>query len=135
MKKLIRFLPHLLAVLFFGAIFAFYLSWPSNRVIAQWHKPDTIQYNSFDPYTLSVIEGSRKLNTLGWPRRHYIFIGRTDDAPSYGYYHDYSFHAGYEHVDDYIAKAKVDWTAEGVTLTESDGQSLFLPKKLFIGGR
>ena len=135
MKKLIRFLLHLIAVLFLGTVFASHLSRPSNRVVGQWRQPDAIHYASYDPYTLSVIEGSRKLNTLGWPRGHYIVIGHGRNARKYGYYHDYSFHASYENVDDYIAKSNVDWTDEGVTITEPSGQALFLPKKSFIGGR
>jgi len=108
---------------------------PSNRVIKQWHQPKELDYKSFDPYTLSVVEGAIDWNNLDLRGRHYLFIGRGTDAPSYGHYHDYTFHAGIDDIDAYIGRSTVEWTAEGLTFVEATGHRLFFPKSMFVGGR
>ena len=108
---------------------------PSHRVIKQWHQPKEVDYKSHDPYTVSVIEGAIDWNNLSFPRRHYLFIGRGADAPSYGVYLDHTFQAGFEEVDVYIGQSTVEWTPEGLTFVEASGLRLFLPKARFIGGR
>jgi hypothetical protein len=113
-------------------------NWPSNRVVWQTCQPGDINYESFDPYCLSVIEGS-----LDWqsslfspPRRYRLFVGRGTEAPGYGYEVEYSFPlAPRDDPDGYIRESKVQWTKEGVTFEEPSGQRLFIPKRLFIAGR
>jgi hypothetical protein len=111
------------------------LHWKSDRVIKQWCQPKEIDYQSFDPYCLSVVEGSREWSNLEFPRRHYLFIGRGTAAPGYGHYLDYTFHPGYEDVDAHVARSSVEWSPEGVTFIEATGHRLFIPKAMFIGGR
>jgi hypothetical protein len=111
------------------------MNMPSNRILKQWHQPKEIDYKSFDPYTVSVIEGAINWGILGTSRRHYLFIGRGTEAPSYGHYLDYTFHSGFEEVDEYIGRSTVEWKPEGLTFVEASGHRLFVPKAMFIGGR
>ncbi len=113
------------------------LNWPSDRVIQQWAQPPTIDYQSFDPYTLSVIKGRRKWNVLSLESHYcyYIFIGSSTEAPEYGHYHDYSFSPGPEDIETHIKASKVEWNDDGLTFIEASGHRLYVPKKMFIGGR
>jgi hypothetical protein len=52
----------------------------------------------------------------------------------YGHWTEYEFH-NYHNEPDYFTRCAVDWTADGVTLTEPTGHRLFVPKNAFIGGR
>jgi hypothetical protein len=94
----------------------FLLNLRSNRVVQQWPQTEGVKYGSYDPYTLSVVEGSIEWTNLEFPRRHYLFVGRGTDAPAYGHYVDYSFHAGFGDTDAHIRRSEVEWTPEGVTL-------------------
>lgn len=107
----------------------------SDRVIKQWHQPGEVDYQSYDPYSLSVIEGAREWNFFSFSRRHYLFIGRGTNAPSYGHYLDYTFHPGSEEIDAHIGRSSVEWTQEGLTFVEETGHRLFVPKDMYIGGR
>ena len=125
----------LAAFCFASLISTWITNWPSNRVIKQWHQPKDIQYQSFDPYTLSVIEGSINWNDIRLPRHYQLFIGKGDEAPDYGHYIEYSFHPMSENIEKHIGRSNVEWTADGATFVENSGHRLFIPKKMFIGGR
>jgi hypothetical protein len=135
-------------VLFLGSValasvpLAVILTWfalgRSDRVIWQDCQPPTINYGSFDPYCVSVIEGSRDWSRLPFTveRRYYLFIGRGTDAPAYGHYLDFTFVIGNdEDPDAHIQTSKVHWTQDGFTFVAKTGHSLFVPAKAFIGGR
>lgn len=69
---------------------------PSNRVIWQTCQPEGINYGSFAPYCVAVVEGS-----VDWQyaffmehRRYSIFIGRGKEAPAYGHSVEFSFSFG-----------------------------------------
>jgi hypothetical protein len=128
------------ALLFFVPLFCIYnfvLSYPANQVIKQWTQPSDINYQSYDPYCLSVIEGPRRwINPANLERTHYIFIGRGTDAPSYGLYLDFNFFGyGKAETDAHIAASKVEWNTDGVTFIEASGRRLFIPAAAFTGGR
>ena len=114
---------------------AIFLNLRSNRVVHRWYQPSNVNYKSFDPYVLAVVEGARDWATLGWPRRYYIFVGRSNGVPGYGHYLDYTFHPGYENAEEHIRNSLVEWNKDGVTFIEATGHKLFIPKKMFIGGR
>lgn len=116
-----------------ACLLSFILQLGSHRIIAQWSQPPEISYQSFDPYTLSVVENSRKWNTIGWPHRYQLFIGRGMEI-EYGHYLDHSFPEDGD-INDYIKNSKVAWNQEGVEFIEADGHRVFIPKKAFIGGR
>lgn len=52
----------------------------------------------------------------------------------YGHWTEYEFH-NYGNEPNYFARCAVAWTANGVTVTEPTGHTLFIPKNAFIGGR
>jgi hypothetical protein len=110
---------------------------PSNRVVWQDCQPQTIAYGSFDPYCLSVVEGSRDWGGLPFSvtRRYFLFIGRGTDAPSYGHYLDFTFTFDGDDPDAFIKASKADWTPDGITFRAKTGHALFIPKSAYIGGR
>ncbi len=138
MPKL-RWLRGLIVSGLFWVPIAFLIAWvinrPSDRIVQQWRQPKDIDYRSFDPYTLSVIEGAVDWYKLPFARRHYLFVGRGSDAPDYGHYLDYRFTRGYGDTDAHIAKSTVEWKPDGITFVEASGHRLFIPKAMFVGGR
>ncbi|MBL8796275.1 MAG: hypothetical protein JNM56_20415 [Planctomycetia bacterium] len=134
-----RWLPIASLVLFLSAIGSWIGAWcmnaRSDRVVRQWLAPEDVQYGSYDPYALSVVEGALDWNLPRLRRRHYLFIGRGTEAPSYGHYLDYTFHPGGKDIDTHIGRSTVEWTPDGVTFVEATGHRLFVPKAMFIGGR
>ncbi|WP_040887551.1 hypothetical protein [Zavarzinella formosa] len=111
------------------------LNLKSNRVVRQWNQPAEISYKSFDPYSLSVIEGSVDWANLSFPRRHQLVIAVGPGHPTYGHMIDYSFNSGGDDIDEHIGRSRVEWSDDGVTFIEVTGHRLFVPKAMFIGGR
>jgi hypothetical protein len=68
-------------------------------------------------------------------RNYSIYTGRDADSPSYGPWIDYSFHPSAEKIEPFLQRASVQWTDEGVTLELPSGHRLFIPEKMFTGGR
>jgi len=105
--------------------------------VEQGSSQNLINYKSFDPYFLSVIE--RDINWTYFPlnsERHYeIYVGRENVAPAYGHFIEFSFHPGYDGIDSHLKNSTVEWTDAGVTFKEASGHVLFIPKDMFIGGR
>ncbi len=110
---------------------------PTNVVQWQWCQPDDISYDSYDPYCLSVVEGD--INWTFMPltvmRHYYVFVGRGTQVPSYGHYADYTPTFGAAEARDYLSRASVEWTTEGVTFVEDAGHRLFIPAEMFTAGR
>lgn len=117
-----------------GLVVVLFLTRPSGRIIAQWTQPATINYASYDPYTLSVVEHGIDLHTIPWKRTHLLFVGR-GTAIEYGHYVRISFPVRSAEMETHIKASKVEWTAEGVQLEPPSGHRIFVPKKMFIGGR
>jgi hypothetical protein len=115
----------------------FVLHRPSLRVLAHWRQPAGVRYDAFDPYTLSVIEADR--DWRGFPlflgRRHFVYVGRDQGTPSYGHVVDFSFFAGAEPLETYLARGTVTWQPDGVTFVTPSGHRLFIPRDMFVGGR
>jgi hypothetical protein len=122
-----------LTSLLFTFVLLLLLHWPSHRVVWQDCQPQSINYGSFDPYYLSVIE--RNTGWLFTRTSYYLFIAHGKSAPAYGHYLDFSFFFVSKDHDAEIKSSKAEWTLQGVTFTASTGHSLFVPKKSFIGGR
>jgi hypothetical protein len=125
-----------LAVLL-SLVLTYLLHRPSNRIIAQWKEPESVNYKSFDPYFLSVVE--RDIDWSSFPlsrkRRYLIYVGRGSGRPTYGHMIDFSFHPGFDDFDAHVKKSMVEWSDAGVTFKEASGHILFIPKDMFIGGR
>jgi len=56
----------------------------SGKVLATWKQPNTLNYNSYGPYNLSVVEKGRIWNTLG-NYRYYSIIISADSNSAYGH--------------------------------------------------
>lgn len=109
----------------------------SCKVVAQWEQTDDVEYDGYSPYYVSVIERDFSLNPFTGFQRHYgIYAGKESVSPkSYGHYIDFSFYNGYEDIVSFIKKTNVEWKSEGITMTMSSGHQLFIPQKMFTGGR
>lgn len=107
------------------------LSVSHTYVVARWTQPAAVNYQSFDPYTLFVLEHERGL--LWITRDHEARIVRGKDESGYGHYVqlDLSFLGRATPID----KSTVTWSAEGVTLSVASGHRYFFPKAAFVGGR
>ena len=122
-------------LLAFGLVFLLHRK--SNRIIAQWKQANTVNYKSFDPYFISVVEGDIDWSSfpVTWERHYQIYVGREDSKPSYGHFIEFSFHNGFDDTDTHIKKSVVEWSDAGITFKEASGHVLFIPKEMFIGGR
>ncbi len=123
--------------LLLALVFTFLLHLRSNRIICEWKQADSVNYRSFDPYFLSVVEGDVNWSSfpLTWERHYEIYVGRETGKPSYGHFIEFSFHPGFDDIDAHIKKSTVEWSDKGVTFNEASGHTLFIPKDMFIGGR
>ena len=139
--KITKILLYVMGSFVLALVITFLLHIPSHKVIAQWKQPTEIKYDGWGPYYVSVVEDD--LDWRGFPlhvgRNYFIYLGRDAGTPSYGHWIKYSFHASYPYDSNnlaaFLSKAKVQWTAEGVTLEPPSGHRLFVPKAMFIGGR
>jgi hypothetical protein len=105
-----------------------FFRWPARA--GNWVQPDEIDYGSFGPYSLTVWEVSPLL--APWPR-YEVWVTRRGD-PYYGHATGYEFHNSTGD-EDYFDRCVVDWTPDGVAITEPSGHRLFIPKSAFVGGR
>ena len=137
MKLSWRFLLPIILSIPLALVFTHFLHRPSNRIIGQWKQPDSINYKSFDPYFLSVVE--RDVNwtyfPLNWERHYEIYVGTANGTSAYGHFIEFSFHPGDDDIDSHVKKSTVEWTEAGAIFKEASGHVLFIPKGMFIGGR
>jgi hypothetical protein len=126
-----------MATMLVTAVLLYVLTRPSLRVVHTRKQPDTVSYQSFDPYCFSVAESD--LDWRGFPlnvrRRCFIYIGVEAEQPAYGHMLDYSFQVDGRPLEEYLQQSAVEWTSDGVTFREASGHVLFVPKAMFIAGR
>ncbi len=100
------------------------VSWGKTEIVKSC-QPAEIDYKSFGPYCLSVFKERQVSGT-----KRYIWVSGQSGT-------------GYGHKVDYPNKnvseqdlrgAKITWTDSGVEL-EIGSNTIFIPKKAFIGGR
>jgi len=99
----------------------------ANKIILQSCQGEYINYNSFDPYCLSVIKQVRPLGN------DYIIIVSKKGDETYGHVLNYIDPDPVS--EDDIKKTRVIWSNEGIEMTFSTGHKLYIPKERFIGGR
>ena len=137
MKRTGKILLGIVFSMVLALIFTHFLHRPSNEILAQWKQSDVVNYKSFDPYFLSVVE--RDVNwtyfPLNWERHYLLYVGRESGMPAYGHFIEFSFHPGFDDLDVHLKKSTVEWSDAGVTFKEASGHILFIPKEMFIGGR
>ena len=139
MRLTLKILLFVTTSLVLALVLHFALHRTSNRVIAEWQQVASVQYDSAGPYYLSVKEGDVDWSffLLGWERRYFIFVGRGSGSSGYGHYVDFSFYPRPDDQDleSHIKRSNVEWSEAGVTFTPPSGHVLFIPKRMFIGGR
>jgi hypothetical protein len=119
-----------------GAFAMFHaLASSSDHVVAHWTQPTTTQYGSFDPYTLFVLETGRLQTLLATHTTHELRVVRGNDPTSYGYSLGISLPEWAAAPSAKVQQSRVSWTSEGVQLETTSGDSFFIPKQRFIGGR
>ena len=85
-------------------------------------------------YCLRVAEGHKSYALFSVEQRYEIWVTRRG-SPDYGYvvHHSFAWHDFDTNVT--IRASRVEWSPAGVTLLEPTGQSLFVPARLYEGGR
>jgi len=78
----------IITIFFLLPIFTFiilFLSDSTNgKILYTSTQPNEINYSSYDPYTLTIVEGKTKWRTLGWPKSKILKITKLNE-PSYGH--------------------------------------------------
>lgn len=85
-------------------------------------------------YCLRVAEGSTSYGIFSTEQRYEVWVTRSG-SPDYGYVVHHSFAWQDFDTNATIRACKVEWSPAGVTLLEPSGQRLFIPEKLYRGGR
>jgi hypothetical protein len=134
-KTLLMISLWLVSAAFAGIVCTIFALRSSNQVVAQWTQPQSVRFDGYDPYCLSVVEKAIDYFTLPWTRTHEVFIGRGRAAPGYGHGVCFSFFPNDQDMNSFIRESTVEWTPAGVTLTQASGHHIFIPKAAFIGGR
>ena len=115
---------------------AFVLHIPVDTTCARWDQPAGVKYGSFEPYVVYVKDRSSWWNVFA--RRRYCRVGvmshHQEEPLLYGHWVEYEFNTDRGEAA-YFARCRVEWTPDGVRITEPTGHELFVPKKAFIGGR
>jgi hypothetical protein len=116
---------------FIGLVLAWFLIRPSHRVIAEWPQSEPYPEGA---YRLRVLEGGIEPWTLGWPRRHFVFVTRMGDD-DYGHGADFSFGGFTSDVEATIRSTSVAWARDGVRIDDRQGHRLWIAKERIVGGR
>ena len=85
-------------------------------------------------FCLRVAEGIYQRGLFSSEQRYEIWITRKG-SPDYGYVLHHSFAWTDFDTNKTIRGCRVAWTAEGVTLLEPSGQTVFVPAALYERGR
>ena len=121
----------------FTLVVFFLLTRASGEVIYQWKQPNTVVYDGSGPYYLSVVESD--LDWRGFPlnveRNYLIYVGYESGKPTHGHTVKFSFVTYPDDLKTFLSKAETRWTEDGVELILPSGHRLFIPKKMFLGGR
>ena len=124
------------AGLLLGACTVLYLvSSSSGRVVAAWKQPSSIDYASFGPYTLFVVETGVVRALLSRRTAHELRINRGGEPDGYGHYVPISLDFDGDASDEEIKAALVTWSTDGLSFEMPTGHRLFVPKGSFTGGR
>ena len=119
----------LFLVLVLTTILTYLANKPSDRVIAQWEQPTSVNYNSPLPFRLMIIERNFDWSDLLYRERtYYVYLGY--EYP-YGQRYRLPFYYHELDVETKITKSTVEWTNEGVTFKSTFGETLFIPRSVF----
>ncbi len=123
-RAIVLLLAVVLSSLTLSAVWTFLLGLRSQRVVLESCSP---------AFCLRVAEG---ITSYGFSTKLYyeVWITRRQ-SPDHGYVVDHSFGAHGSSTESAIRASSVEWSDSGVTLREPSGQTLFVPKRLYEGGR
>ncbi len=128
MKKAIIIIQTIL-LFFFGGLILLHLMgivWHSETIFTA-HQPKGINYGSYDPYQISIIQQQRTLGS------NYIILVSKSAETSYG--HVINYPATYVVNEKDMKNAIVNWTNDGVEIETYLNTRIFIPKKNFTRGR
>lgn len=108
-----------------SAVWTTLLATRSEKVIFQNCEPR---------YCLRVAEGITSYGIFSTEQLYEVWVTRSG-SPDYGYVVHHSFAWQDLDTNATIRGCKVEWSPAGVTLLEPTGQLLFIPEKLYRGGR
>lgn len=101
----------------------------SKKELLRSCQPETINYNSYDPYCLMVYKLYRPLN------QEYLVLIAKKVEPNYGFMAAFP-NPTVINEEREVSSSIVSWSQDGVTIeTDIQGLRLFIPQKNFIGGR
>jgi hypothetical protein len=100
--------------------------WTSDNIYTEC-QPENINYESFDPYCISIVKKQQTFNT-----RYHIWVAK-EIEPSYG--HAVNFPKPYNVDDEDLKDVEINWSSDGVEIKTYSDTEIFIPKKNFIGGR
>jgi hypothetical protein len=118
-----------------GALTVLYLNGSSSdEVLARWKQPRSVDYGSFDPYTVFIVAVGKRRSFFLERATHEVRVMHGDDPNTYGHVVEISLDLGLYDAS-FVQRSKVSWTGAGVEIEVPTGHRLFLPKAAFIGGR
>ena len=126
MKKIV--IIETIAVFFLGITILAQLigfSW-SRTEIYKSCQPESVDYQSWDPYCLWVYT---EQETLGTKPLVVIAKKADPDGVFHGLYYPYVLN------EQSVSEINVTWNESGVEIINSSGFTIKIPKKSFIGGR
>ena len=115
----IFFLAIILLLQFSGLTF-------KNREIFQECQPQNINYQSFDPYCVTVFVEQKMLN-----KKTVLAISKKIDI--YGVRHQLDYPYTIANADK--PDIRITWNSDGVEISNSSSFKMNIPKSSFIGGR
>ncbi len=118
-----------IVLLFLGAILLSQflgISW-EKETLFQSCQSENIDYQSYDPYCLSIIKETQTLNL-----KYYILVAKQAD-PNYGHILNYPAPQIVSYNE--LENLKINWTDQGIEMETYLNTKIFIPKKNFIGGR
>lgn len=107
---------------------------PSNRVIAQWKQPDSIDYRSSHPNYFTIVESEIDWGAYPYTERDYMIYVGSESIPEYGHWLNFPFYDRHKDAESEIKKSTVEWSEVGVTFKDTAGHILFIPKDAFVQG-
>lgn len=132
MKYLLGLMAALILMGIGGSLTLFLATRPVNRVVKSFTGPDG--------YTLAVVQADWDFRGFPFDKapRYAVYVGRTPE-PVYGHFLDYGFTGVSEDalwdVEKDIERCTIQWDQQGVALSSPSGHILFIPKKMYEGGR
>jgi len=120
----------------FTSLLFIWIQKPSLKVVKSWKQAEIVNYNSFGPYFINIVEDNIYLGNLPFTvsRNYFIYVGTESSVVTHGHIKRYSFEYN-QNISRYLDECRVHWTMEGVTFKEPGGHTLFIPRDSFTGGR